>query len=198
MSCCVPPDGSPLVAVLAAGSASRFGGGKLDAMLAGKRVGKWVLDAVAEAGFAPGVIVTGAMAPEFVRESGWALAINPKSEEGLGTSLAVAANLALAQGKPLLVVLADMPLVAPEHLLALRNAGGASATVWSGDKAGVPAYFPLALLPQLAALSGDAGAGALLSGREDVTRINPPEDMLVDVDTAKDLARAEELLSQRG
>ncbi len=198
MPCCVPPDGSPLVAVLAAGSGSRFGGGKLDAMLAGKRVGRWVLDAVSEAGLAPGVIVTGAEAPDFARESDWTLAVNPKAEEGLGTSLAVAAGRALAQGQPLLVLLADMPLVSAEHLIALSNAGGASATVWSGGKSGVPAYFPLALLPQLAAFSGDAGAGALLSGRVDVTRIIAPADMLVDVDTAEDLARAEELLSQRG
>ena len=37
------------VAVLAAGRASRFGGGKLDADLAGKPVGQWVLDAVCPA-----------------------------------------------------------------------------------------------------------------------------------------------------
>ncbi len=198
MPCCPPPDGAPLVAVLAAGSGSRFGGGKLDAVLGGERVGRWVLDAVAKAGFAPGVIVTGVDAPQFAKESDWALAINPKAKEGLGTSLAVAANRALAQGKPLLVLLADMPLVAPDHLIALRDAGGTAATVWSGGKAGVPACFPLALLPQLAALTGDAGAGALLSGHDDVTRITPPEAMLVDVDRAEDLARAEELLSLRG
>jgi CTP:molybdopterin cytidylyltransferase MocA len=184
--------------VLAAGSGIRFGGGKLDALLAGKRVGQWVLDAVAEAGFAPGVIVTGAEAPQFARESEWTLAVNPRAAEGLGTSLAVAAGRALALGKPLLVVLADMPLVASDHLLALSGADGAAATVWPGDRAGVPAYFPMALLPQLAALSGDAGAGAFLSGRDDVTRIEVPEAMLVDVDRAEDLVRAEELLSQRG
>ena len=51
------PDSAPLVAVLAAGAASRFGGGKLDAMLAGKRVGQWVLDAVAAAGLPPPVLM---------------------------------------------------------------------------------------------------------------------------------------------
>ena len=48
---------APLVAVLAAGSATRFGGGKLDAVLAGRRLGAWALATIERAGLPPGVIV---------------------------------------------------------------------------------------------------------------------------------------------
>ena len=48
----------PLVAVLAAGRGTRFGGGKLEAMCAGRPLGRWILDAVVEAGLVRGVIVT--------------------------------------------------------------------------------------------------------------------------------------------
>lgn len=188
-------DGALLIAVLAAGGATRFGGGKLDAVLAGKAVGQWVLDAVAAAGLEPGVIVVGANVPAFAAASAWPLLVNQRAGDGLGTSLALAA--AAAQGRALLVLLADMPLVDPAHLRALAAADGSAATRYPGGKAGVPALIGPALLAELAALAGDAGAGALLSTRADVALLDPPAGMLLDVDTAADLARAEAGLKGR-
>ncbi len=187
-------DSGPLVAVLAAGGATRFGGGKLDAPLAGKAVGQWVLDAVTAAGLEPGVIVVGAQAPVFAAASGWPLLVNERAEEGLGTSLALAA--AAAQGRALLVLLADMPLVDPAHLRALVAAEGSAATRYPSGKAGVPALIGPGLLPEVAGRAGDAGAGALLSSRADVVMLDPPPGMLLDIDTAADLARAEVLLKR--
>ncbi len=198
MSCCVPPDGSPLVAVLAAGSARRFGGGKLDAMLAGKRVGQWVLDAVESAGLQTGVIVVGDEVPAFASESSWPKLTNPKAADGLGTSIAAAAARALTQGRPLLVLLADMPLVEPLHLSQLLDGGKSTATGWRGGNAGVPALIGPRLLPHAAALTGDTGAGSLLSNDPGVRRVDADPSMLLDIDEPADLARAEELLSQRG
>ena len=198
MPCCVPPDSAPLVAVLAAGGATRFGGGKLDAMLADRAVGQWVLDAVSEAGLAPGIIVVGEDAPQFAQDSGWQLLVNSQAADGLGSSLARAAGYALSQGRALLVVLADMPLVDPGHLGNLAASNGTAATLWPNGKPGVPARFAPSLLPQLAGLSGHAGAGALLAGRQDVALVAPPEGMLLDVDRPEDLARAESLLRSRG
>lgn len=186
---------APLVAVLAAGGASRFGGGKLDALLAGKAVGQWVLDSVAEAGNAPGVIVVGSVAPAFAATSAWPLLVNERASEGLGTSLALAATA--AHGRALLVLLADMPLVGPKHLRALLAGDGSAATRYPSGKAGVPALIGPGLLPALGMLSADAGAGVLLSSRTDVALIDPPDGTLLDVDTGADLARAEELLKQR-
>ena len=183
----------PLVAVLAAGRATRFGGGKLDAMLVGKRVGQWVLDAMEAAGLAPGVIVTGPDAPAFAEESGWQLATNPDPQAGLGTSLAIAAH---QTGGSLLVALADMPLVPSSHFAALLQ-HECAATVWPGGKSGVPALFPPAMLPGLRQLSGDHGAGQLLAAMPDFALIKAPFDALLDIDRPADLARAETIL-QRG
>ena len=183
----------PMAAVLAAGRATRFGGGKLDAMLAGKRVGQWVLDALEAAGLTPGVIVTGPDAPAFAEDSGWRLATNADPQAGLGTSLAIAAR---QTDGPLLVALADMPLVPASHFAALLQ-HECAATAWQGGKSGVPALFPPALLPELRDLSGDQGAGPLLTAMPDLALVEAPADALLDIDRPEDLARAEAIL-QRG
>ncbi|TIX50658.1 nucleotidyltransferase family protein [Alteraurantiacibacter aquimixticola] len=191
-------EGGLLVAVLAAGEAARFGGGKLDAAVAGKRLAQWVLDAVAGADLDPGIIVVGDKVPTFAAESGWELCVNAKAAEGLGTSLALAAREAQARGSALLVVLADMPLLDPDHLAELAEVDGLAATTWPGHRLGVPALFPADELHALIKLKGDQGAAALLAAREDVQAIPPPPLMCLDVDTPDDLARAEALLSRRG
>ena len=198
MPCCVPPDSRPLVAVLAAGAGSRFArtgyGGKLDAMLAGQPVGQWTIAAIGAAGLGPGVIIVGPEAPQFARASGWPLVVNAKAAQGLGTSLALAATQAMVQGRALLVVLADMPLVDPAHLALLAQTKAITATGWPNGRAGVPACFPLATLPELAQISGDAGAGALLTGRAGLHRVEAAPQMLLDIDTPADLSRAEQCL----
>ena len=198
MPCCPPADTAPLVAVLAAGAGSRFGGGKLDAPLGRKPVGQWVLDAVQDAGLPAGVIIVGKDAPRFASACGWPMLVNPRAAEGLGTSLALAAGRALAQGRALLVLLADMPLLEADYIARLASAKTGAATIYPSGKRGVPACLPLALLPQVAALAGDQGAGALLAGREDMAALEPPAAMLLDVDRAEDLARAAVLLTDRG
>lgn len=190
----MPDDPPPLVAVLAAGAGSRFGGGKLDADLAGKPVGRWVLDAVGQAGLPPGVIVVPGLVPAFAAESGWPTLTNICASDGIGTSIALAASAALGRGHRLLVLLADMPLVTPDHLAALL-AYPAAATAYPDGKAGVPALVGLDLLPHLAELVGSAGAGPLLAR---YPRVPADEAMLLDIDRPEDLARAEALLTGRG
>lgn len=202
MPCCLPSDSAPLVAVLAAGAGSRFGASpieaKLDALLAGKPVGQWVLEAVAKADLPPGVIVVGEEAPRFALTSGWPLLVNPRARQGIGTSLALAAGRALAQGRALLVLLADMPLVEPGFLRDLAGTGSLAATLYPSGKRGVPALLSPALLPQVAALAGDEGAGALLVAQREITLWQPPAAMLLDVDRPEDLARAAAHLTGRG
>ena len=181
----------PLVAVLAAGLATRFGGGKLEAMCAGKPLGRWALDAVAGAGLAPGVIVTGPEGVSFA--AGWTPLINLEPEAGLGSSLALAARVALAGGaKSMLVLLGDMPLVTPEYLRELAAAPAPAATRQPDGHAGAPARLNHALLKKAATLSGDRGAGALLRRAR---LLDPPPGMLRDVDTAEDLAALERILA---
>ncbi|HEX7823197.1 MAG TPA: NTP transferase domain-containing protein [Sphingobium sp.] len=189
------------VAILAAGRASRFGGGKLDASCAGKPLGRWVLDAVAAAGAPPGLLIVGPDAPALAGEAmaeGWALITNPVPEEGLGGSVALAASHAdCLRADALLLLLADMPLIGAERiatLLAHRPVTQLVATRYPSGRSGVPARFPAALFGALAALDGDRGAAVLLRDRADVYLLDMPAEALTDVDDIEGLARAERLL----
>ena len=184
--------GKPPVAVLAAGLGTRFGGDKLEAMCAGKPLGRWVIEAVEAAGLGPGTIVTG---PEWVSfAGGWARAVNPAPEAGLGSSLALAARLVPRGKQALLVLLADMPLVTPEYLRELAASAAPTATRYPEGHAGVPALLDRRLIDRAARLSGDRGAGPLLRGAR---LLDPPPGMLRDVDTADGLAEVERQLLAR-
>jgi len=187
------------VAVLAAGRGSRFGGDKLDALCAGKPVGRWVLDAVAEAGLSPGLLVLPLRPVAFAASAeGWQQMLNPVADQGLGTSLALAAQWALeGQAAGLIVLLADMPLLDPAYLRRLTAAPPPAATAYPSGRAGVPALLSRSLLRQAAALSGDEGAASLLAGAEGLMLLEPPLGMLLDVDRPEDRTRAEEMLLAR-
>ncbi len=149
--------------MLAAGAGARFGGGKLDADCAGKPLGQWVLDAVAAAGFAPGIIVTGLVAPAFAVSAQRLELVHQRcAGNGQGASVALAAHNAQAKRADLLLLLADMPMVEPAHLLALQQGGGLAATLHPDGSAGVPIFVPHAQLAPFAALTGTRGAGPIL------------------------------------
>ena len=184
----------PLVAVLAAGRGTRFGGGKLEAMCAGRPLGRGILDAGVDAGLVRGVIVTGRDGADFA--DGWTRLINPEPEAGLGSSLALAAKLALARNaRSLLVLLADMPLITPGYLRELAAAPAPAATRQPDGHAGVPARLNHALMVKVTKLTGDSGAGPLL---RKARLLDPPPGMLRDVDTAEDLAQVERILTRVG
>jgi molybdenum cofactor cytidylyltransferase len=182
----------PLVALLAAGRAARFGGAKLEALCAGKPLGRWAVEAAENAGLGPGVVVTGPEGVSFAR--GWTRLVNPRPEEGLGTSLAIAARHALDEGaETMIVLLADMPLVLPALLKALAASPAPAAFLHGPGRPGVPALLDRRLIAAAAGLAGDRGLAPLLRG---VSAL-PAGTMLFDVDTPADLARAESQLSAR-
>lgn len=187
------------IAILAAGSARRFGGGKLDAELAGKPLGRWVLDAARELEAERLALVVGDPAPEFVHAEGCEVLVNRRAEEGLGTSAALAGKWAAESGcDALLILLADMPLVSPDTLRELAKlAGTPAAVVYPGGRPGAPACFPAALYPALEQLTGDAGAAQVLRGLPDVTLIETFESELRDVDRPEDLADIARQLASR-
>lgn len=89
-----------------------------------------------------------------------------------------------------LVALADMPFIHVETLLVLAHAlreGARVAVPMHNGKRGNPVVFSQACLPELMALTGDAGARSLL-GAADVVRINVNDPgILRDIDTPQDL-----------
>ena len=188
----------PLVAILAAGRGVRFGGDKLDAPCAGRALGGWALRAVAKAGLPPGIIVTGPDIPVFACNSGWAVTINADPAAGLAGSLRIAAEAAAGRrARALLIVLADMPLIAPEMLRQLTDHADAPAAAMHPNGPGVPAIFPRHLYSALLSQAGDRGAARLLTEQPDLRVIRCDPVSLYDVDTPAALREAERLLKRR-
>jgi len=195
--------------ILAAGSGSRFGGGKMRARLDGRPLSAHVLDAARAAGLGRLVLVLGRDAAA-VRDAisaadpaalaGLLVAVNPAPERGLATSLRLGLAAATAGPAPagILVLLGDQPRVRPDVIAALLDA---SFSARSDTLAVVPEYAddgapnPVLLLPAawilVAELDGDRGLGALLAARPELVVRVPVAGANPDVDTLADLANLE-------
>lgn len=116
----------------------------------------------------------------------------PEAAEGMAASLRTGADWARARGaRALMVVLPDMPdLTESDMRIALQGFDGKSIIRAASEdgQPGHPVIFPAALLPEMARLSGDAGARALLA-RHSVTLCRlPGAHALTDLDTPEDWA----------
>ena len=190
------PDADTAIALLAAGLASRFGGGKLDAPVAGKPLGRWAVEAAEAAGFQKRILVVGPVAPRFAQScEGWTLTINEAPGEGLSGSIAVAVRAASEMSATRLVIaLTDMPLMSARHLQAIAAAETTAFTGYPGGRPGVPAAFSESLFARLEALGDDEGAAAI-AGEIKHAIISPGDDLLLrDVDTPDDLAKIARIL----
>ncbi len=193
--------------VLAAGSGSRFGGGKL---LAPWRASLLIEAALGAAFAAPVdrvIVVTGADAErvagavrDFAERVGRAgdlkLVHAADHAEGMGASLRTAAAAVSPQAEGVFVFLGDMPCI-PHAVLgplaqAVRDGAVAAAPVFAG-KRGHPALIGRALIPGLLTLQGDAGARGVLGALGSrLALVQAPDDgVLFDVDAPDDLTRAE-------
>jgi molybdenum cofactor cytidylyltransferase len=183
--------------VLAAGSGSRFGGGKL---LAPFGPGVLLHGALAAAFAAPvrGVtVVTGAEA-EAVAAA--ARAFDPRIRivhaaghaEGMGASLRTGIASLAPDASAAFVFLGDMPRVPPGVLGAMAEAlaagAPAAAPIFQGRR-GNPVLLGRELFPSLLALTGDEGARRILQGLgERLALVEAPDDgVLFDVDRPSDL-----------
>ncbi len=189
--------------ILAAGSGSRFGGGKVRAQLDGRPLVAHVLAAVREAGVGRVALVLGRDAGavlDAIRDAdaaaldGVLVAVNPTPERGLATSLGIGFGAATVAPAPaaIFVLLGDQPRVRTDVLLALCGAvapAGAVAVVprYAGDAAPNPVLLLPAGWGLVAQLSGDRGLGTLLAA--DAARVLrvPVPGTNPDVDTTADL-----------
>jgi CTP:molybdopterin cytidylyltransferase MocA len=188
--------------LLAAGKGARFGAdSKLMANLGGRPVVDWAAAAMQAAGIAPRVAVIrpGDDAVRGVVEArGFEVVENPRSEEGMGTSIAAGAVWAKGQGVDgVLIALGDMPFVTLAHLGTIvgmyakvrKRTEGCIVASAEGTRFTVPAIFPDFLIDALASLDGDQGARALFGGQA-VAGAQCEARVLDDVDTPEALAAA--------
>ena len=178
---------APVVLVLASGRGERFraSGGqvhKLQALLGGRPVLERTLDAV--------------------RASGLAWHLEDAGHPGMGDSIAAAVR-ATPDAGAWLVLPGDLPLIAPASLHAVAAALAQAAVVLPMHQGvrGHPVGFSRACRDELMALSGEAGAAAIVQARKRAGQVLElaldDAGCVTDVDTLDDLARAARLLSQR-
>jgi len=190
--------------VLAAGRSRRFGDTKLLADLAGAPLVRHAAAAAYDAFGDRTLLVTGHDASRVAAAAKGvhgARVNNPRYEEGLGTSLALAVDTLRGAAGAIVVLLADQPFVPSGHLRELVGAwnGAADEIVVTryGETDGVPALLPEGLFPVLASLDGDVGARALFNDPRFRVRRVPLSAASIDIDTPEDLAAANRQLADQ-
>lgn len=182
--------------VLAAGFARRMGRAKLLLSLRGTPIIRLSVQAVAP--HVEDLVVVTGQAEAAVREALSGLTVrfakNPRPHDGQGSSIAVGIRALKPWTRAVLVALGDQPRLPPEvvpALLAAWSQRGKAivAPVYRGTQ-GTPVLFAAEVFGELAGLTGDAGARAVVAARsERVEAVAFDVAMPADVDTPEDYAR---------
>ncbi|WP_142848627.1 NTP transferase domain-containing protein [Telmatospirillum sp. J64-1] len=182
--------------VLAAGRSSRMGRNKLMMEVRGKPMVAHALDAALGSNLSPVVMVAGHSLAEVSRilPPGVALVRNPSPDLGLSSSLITGLQALPEDVDGVLILLGDMPLVAPRHVRRLIEAfdpteGRAICVpVWHGRR-GNPVLLARRFFPELLGLTGDSGARRLIADYPEAVYEVEMDDnaILTDVDTVEDL-----------
>jgi molybdenum cofactor cytidylyltransferase len=185
--------------LLAGGASSRFGAPKLlHPFEGGPCIGEVsARNLLAGVGNALAVVRDGDEAlARRLRGAGCEVLVTARARGGMGESIAAGVEAARdAQGW--VIALADMPRVSAALSRSVAEAlrGGAmiAAPVLPGGERGHPVGFSAALGDELCALSGDAGAKAMLARHRDGLVAVPTTDRgaLYDVDSLADLQKSE-------
>lgn len=190
--------------LLAAGSGSRFGGGKLLARLAdgtpvGVRAARALRAAVdrALAVVRPGDDALAAL----LEAEGLEVLPFPGAAEGMGASLAFGVGAA-SEADGWLIALADMPWVRTATASAvadlLRGGALAAAPSFRGRR-GHPVGFGRRLISELSGLRGDRGAREILSRHAAELAILEVDDngILLDIDDLSDISTGESDIAKK-
>lgn len=179
--------------LMASGAGRRFGSNKLLSAVEGVPLHRRAMAALAPAGF--GRLVVCSPYPE-VLSAGAEYGFRPLDNPGAGEGIAASIRLGVAAMDGMdgaLFAVCDQPWLTTESIKRLLNSFQESpdcicALSWGG-KRGNPALFPREFYPELFALTGDAGGGAVIQAHPDrlvlVEAADPRE--LRDVDTLNDL-----------
>lgn len=183
--------------VLAAGAASRFGGGKVLAHLDDRPLLQHVLDAVAMASVREVIVVIPPAADAIEEGISWRTerrVVNPHPERGLASSLQVGLSAVSSEAGAAVVLLADQPRVRSIVIRRLvdawkAGAGPIVAPRYSRDAAPNPVVIDRTAWPLAYALQGDRGLGPVLREQELLVHWLPVAGDNPDVDTPADLVR---------
>ncbi|MEO0467762.1 MAG: NTP transferase domain-containing protein [Pseudomonadota bacterium] len=182
--------------MLAAGQSSRFeDGDKLLADLGGQPVIAHAAKALSDTLMGGRIAVIGPDQPARRHElnlAGWRTLETPHARRGQGASLAEAIrSICDAPGlDAALILLADMPHVTDQHLLAMRAElkPGIQAVLSRSDGiVGPPALFSSDVFEKLATLDGEAGARSILDSLANTKVVDFDKHQARDIDRKADL-----------
>lgn len=189
------------IVILAAGSASRFGGCKLLADWQGQPLITASINAASVLKSEKMIIVAGAFYSQLKESTLIATHFNSGSVEliefrdwplGMGHSLAFGVSQ-LPSDNPVLILLGDQPLISAQDLQNLYSAWSTQPTKIAcanfANTLGVPAIFPARFKTELRACTGDRGAKLLLTRHANELIKVPMPSAEFDIDTPTDLER---------
>ena len=192
--------------ILAAGRSARLGRSKQLLPLDGVPILEHVLRRAARSRLDQIVLVLGHDAPAIeaaVEDHGQRVVINADYAAGQSTSLRAGLRAIDPNAAAVLVLLGDQPEIDPTAIDAVidayqRGCGSIVRPTYQGER-GHPVLFDRALFPELAEMTGDAGARRLLREHRDdvyevaISRSRLPPDVDTEEDYAALLARWETL-----
>jgi molybdenum cofactor cytidylyltransferase len=183
--------------VLAAGLSRRMGRPKLLLDLGGKPVIRHTLERLVAADMDEILVVVGPEHAALERALDGLrvrFVVNPTPEAGQGSSVRAGVRALSTDTTTALIALGDQPGISVDVIRKLRDAleapGKSIAAPRYSDGLGNPVIFATAVFPELAALSGDRGARAVVereSRRLAVVEVVHP--MPADLDTPEDYDR---------
>jgi len=182
--------------VLAAGLARRMGRQKLSLQLQGKAVVRWAVERIL-GHVEDAVIVTGpddTAIRQALSDLAVRFVVNPRPQEGQGTSIAVGVGALKPWTRAALIALGDQPRIPDTVVRALleafqRSGKAIVAPLYQGVQ-GTPVLFSSDVFGELRALTGDAGARAVVKAQpERVEALAFDLAMPPDVDTPEDYAK---------
>jgi molybdenum cofactor cytidylyltransferase len=189
--------------LLAAGRASRFGAPKQLARLDGVTLVKRAVEVLRASSVCEIVVVVGQDSERVGRElpSDVLVVLNPLFATGLSSSLKAGIAAVDGQSTAAVVCLADQPMVTPALIDGViarhRDTGRLVVATSSGEVVGPPVLFHRDIFPEIEALKGDKGAKYVILNHPDSERIEVGPEVLLDIDTPKDLDGAARMISDR-
>lgn len=193
--------------ILAAGRSSRMGAHKLLLPLDGTPLLAWSIAAACASDAQPVIVALGREAGEVAAAlpaGRYAIVVNPRFEEGMGTTLALAVSHLPPEVAGTIVLLGDQPFmptsVIQAVLVAARERPDNIAMGMRAGQRGHPVYLPRRVFARVQALTADEGARTIIAEeRDDITLIPIAEEhALFDVDTLEDYQRAQMLAQSSG
>jgi CTP:molybdopterin cytidylyltransferase MocA len=178
--------------ILAAGTSRRLGRPKQSLQLGGETLLERAVRVATGASLLPVIVVVAEEndLSEKLQQRGCRIVLNEQAEEGMAASIRCGIEVAQTlQAAGAVLMTCDQVAVRPEHLCKLYALPASVTGSRYAGKVGIPAYFPVASFTALMELRGDVGAREMLTG----ARAVHAEGLGIDIDTAEDFAKAQEL-----